>query len=319
MLINNNIPDISKQIYEKDLLNILEKKYSILGPIWVTSQMEWMNGIYASFKNHDKFLIIIYLLKKTLDIYSRNFIKLTYDEFYKKDSVEIEHFNVTEISKELNIPKESARRKINELQDIGAILRSGKRIIIDRSSFQYVKPINALKRISRFLSLLSKESAEEEILLHKLSSEHLETIIKNNFSFIWKNYYELQIPMMLTYKKIFKDLETFHIFGTCVVNQHLQYHNLDDPKINREDFIESIVSQKIQGINAMSISDITGIPRATVIRKLQNLVLRKNLTIDNKKHYRLSGSFTNKIKTPQKVVLNHLANFSTKVFNFSIL
>ena len=30
MLINNNIPDISKQIYEKDLLNILEKKYSIL-------------------------------------------------------------------------------------------------------------------------------------------------------------------------------------------------------------------------------------------------------------------------------------------------
>ena len=64
MIKNKKIPDISKQIYKKDIFNILENKYSTLGPLWVSNQMEWMNGIYASFKNHDKFLIIIYLIKK---------------------------------------------------------------------------------------------------------------------------------------------------------------------------------------------------------------------------------------------------------------
>ena len=96
-----NIPDISKQIYKEDILSVLEKKYSTMGPMWVNQQMEWMNGMYASFKDHDKFLILIFLIKKTLDFYSRNFTKLTYEEFYSKDVVEIEKFNIAEISQAL--------------------------------------------------------------------------------------------------------------------------------------------------------------------------------------------------------------------------
>ena len=60
----NIIPDISRQIYKEDIKKLIENKYSTLGPLWVNYQIEWMNGVYASFKNHDKFLIIIYLLKK---------------------------------------------------------------------------------------------------------------------------------------------------------------------------------------------------------------------------------------------------------------
>ena len=29
------------------------------------------------------------------------------------------------------------------------------------------------------------------------------------------------LPMLLKYNEVFEDLETFHIFGSCVVNQHL--------------------------------------------------------------------------------------------------
>ena len=61
----SNIPDISKQIYSEDIFSVLEKKYSILGPMWVTQQMEWNNDIYSAFKDHAKYLIIIYLIKKT--------------------------------------------------------------------------------------------------------------------------------------------------------------------------------------------------------------------------------------------------------------
>ena len=104
---------------------------------------------------------------------------------------------------------------------MGAIRKFKKKIIIDRSRYYHSKPVDSIKRITRFLSILSEMSIDSKILPKKLSSGELEIIIKDNFSYIWKLYYELQIPMMISYKKIFKDLETFHIFGTCVVNQHL--------------------------------------------------------------------------------------------------
>ena len=316
----SNIPDISKQIYKEDIFSVFEKKYSTLGPMWVTQQMEWTNGVYASFKDHDKFLIIIFLVKKTLDFYSRNFTKLTYDEFYSRDTVEIEKFTISEISKILNIPKESTRRKVLELEELGAIRKNKKYMIIDRSRFYYSKPEDSIKRISRFLSVLSEMCVDQNILLKKITSEELEFIIKNNFSYIWKIYYELQIPMMVNYKKIFKDLETFHIFATCIVNQHLYARKIAEDFMDINNFIKSTyTSSTMQGINAMSISDITGIPRATVIRKLKNLVKIKNLTIDKKKHYRLSGNFTKTLMPLQKNVLIQLSKFSSQIFNLYLL
>ena len=315
-----NILDITKQIYKEDLSDLLEKKYSTLGPMWVTQQMEWNNGVYSSFKDHDKFLIIILLVKKTLDFYSRNFTKLTYDEFYLKDIVEIEKFTISEISKILEIPKESTRRKVIELEELGVLRKNKKCMVIDRSKFHYTKPKNTIVRISRFLAILSEMCLKENILLKKITSEELEIVIKNNFSYIWKMYYELQIPTMINYKKIFKDLETFHIFGTCAVNQHLFAKNIPEISMDRDNFIKNISTyKKMQGINAMSISDITGIPRATVIRKLKKLVTQKNLSIDNKKHYRLTGSFTKILKPLQKIVIVKLAYFSTQVFNLYLI
>ena len=314
------IPDINKQIYKEDVLSVLESKYSVMGPMWVNYQMEWMNGVYASFKDHDKFLIIIFLIKKTLDFYSRNFTKLTYEEFYSRDTVEIEKFTLSEISQTLNIPKESTRRKIFELEKEGAIKKVKKKLIIDRSKFFKSKPVKSIQRICRFLSLLSDICEKEKIMPEKISSKNLELIIKHNFSYIWKIYYEMQIPMVISFKKIFKDIETFHIFGICVANQHLYAKKISDTYMNREKFIKTTLAwSENQGINAMSISDISGIPRATVIRKLKILVKNESLTIDDNKHYRLTGNYLKKNFPAQKEVLFKLANFAAQVFNLKLL
>jgi predicted transcriptional regulator len=314
------IPDIYKQLYPENTFSVLESRYSALGPMWVNQQMEWSNSTYASFKDHDKYLILIFLVKKSLDFYSRNFIKLSYEEFYSKETVEIEKFNITEISTALDIPKESARRKLIELQKIGAIRKTKKKVIIDRSKFFYSKPIDSIKRISRFFAILSDMCVDEKILLKRISSEELEIIIAKNFSYVWKIYYELQIPMMVSYKKIFNDLESFHIWGTCILNQHLHARNESINYMDRDNFIKSVFkANKMQGLNAMSISDITGIPRATVIRKLKKLVRLKNLSIDNKKQYKLTGSLIKILMPIQKNVLTKLAYFSSQVFNLHLL
>ena len=316
----SNIPDISKQIYAEDTLGVLEKKYSTMGPMWINQQMEWMNTTYASFKDHDKFLILIFLVKKTLDFYSRNFIKLSFDEFYSQETVQIEKFSIAEISTELNIPKESSRRKVKELENEGVIKKIQNRIVIDRSKFYYSKPINSIKRISRFLSTLSEMSKKENILSDIMTTKELELVIKDNFSYVWKIYYEIQIPSITNYKKIFKDVESFHIFGLCVANEHLFAKKVSEDYMDRDEFIKSFfTANKMQGINAMSISEITGIPRATVIRKLQILVKRKILKINEKKHYKLIDKFTYKLKPLQKNVLVNLSDFSAKIFNLVLL
>jgi len=314
------IPDISKQIYKEDILGVMESRYSTLGSAWVSHQMSWLNGIYSSYKDHNKFLIVIFLIKKTLDFYSRNFTKLSYEEFYSSDTVEIEKFTVAEVSKLLNIPKETTRRKLLELENEDVIKKIKKKLILDRSKFFKSKPIESIKRISRFLSMLSEMCVEEKILSNKISSKELELVIKDNFSYIWKIYYEVQIPMLIGYKKIFEDIEAFHIFGVCVVNEHIYARKISESHMNRDKFLKSIFTvNKVQGINAMSISDITSIPRATVIRKLKKLVNQKILTINDKKHYKLTGSFANKLKPLQKNVFVKLADFSTKVFNLVVL
>ena len=278
-----------------------------------------MNGIYKSFKDHEKFLIIIYLTKRTLDFYARNFIKLSYNDFYSKNSLEIEKFSVIEISKELNIPKESARRKIIELEDEGVIRRYKKKIIIERSAHPHSKPEKTVLRISRFLSMFSKILKKNKAIDNDFSTDQIEKNIKKNFSYIWKLYYEMQIPMILNYKKIFGDIETFHIWGSCAVNQHL-YTQETNFKMNRTEFLDTIILTKSkQGLNAMSISEITGIPRATVVRKLRKLVKSKSLSVDEKKHYKLTSVFIKKLIPVQKNLFIQLANFTTKVINTAIL
>ena len=316
----NKTPNISQQLNKEDTFRILESKYSTLGPIWVSHQIEWCNGVYAAFKDHDKFLIIIFILNKTLENYSNNLIKLTYDEYFSNNTIEIERFNISEISSKLNIPKESARRKVMELENDGVIKRINKKIIIDRSCFNFSTPKNSIKRVSTFLSTLLTICKDERIILQKVTSEELELTIKANFTNIWNFYYELQIPMMTNYKKIFKDFGTFHIYGACVVNQHFDARKLSKAPADRDNFLKSFfTNEKRQGVNAMSISEITGIPRATAIRKLQKLIKLGILSIDKKKHYRLKGNFISILKPIQKDNLFRLANFSAKVYNIAVL
>jgi predicted transcriptional regulator len=235
------------------------------------------------------------------------------------ESIEIEEFSIKDISTSLNIPKESARRKILELENEGVIKKFKKKMIIDKSKFYYSKPEDSIKRISRFLSNFSEMCRDEKVLSQQMTSKDLELVIKKNFSYIWKIYYELQIPMMITYKNFFKDLETFHIFAVCVVNQHLHVKNISKDLMGREEFLKNIFANtEIQGINAMSIADITGIPRATVVRKLKELTEKKILSIDNKKHYKLTGNSVDQLVPLQKEVINKLSIFSTKIFNLVI-
>ena len=316
------IPTISKQIRSSDIREVIEKNYVSILPVWAPLQLEWINNVYRTFHDYEKFMIIMHLLTKTFDTYSKNFVKLNYDQYFDQNEVEIETINVMEISKSLNIPKETTRRKINELEKMGAIKRINKKIIIDKNTWPNIKPEETIKRMTRFLSTLSKICVSEGIMLKPISIELLTKTCKEYFSFVWLLYYKMQMPMLLRFKKVYGDLESFHVNGICLINHALNSKKNDNSEMSKEFYLEKYFfadEKDFSGLNAMSISDISGIPRATVIRKLNKLIKNKFLRIDDKKHYSSTGVHAKKILDVQKNTLNNLANFTARIYNLSLM
>ena len=96
-------------------------------------------------------MIVISLVEKTLQFYDQMNIQYSYDEYYSKSYQQIEKFSITELCEKLDLPKETVRRKVLELENDGVITRSKKKIVIDRNAFHFVKPEKQMKFTSKYI------------------------------------------------------------------------------------------------------------------------------------------------------------------------
>ena len=90
--------------------------------------------------------------KQPFRIYQENGFKYNYDEYYSRDEIQIGEFNISELAKEFDLPKETMRRKILELEKAKVIRKQGKKLIFDKSAYNLVKPINQIKITSKYIS-----------------------------------------------------------------------------------------------------------------------------------------------------------------------
>jgi len=245
---------------------------------------EWSIGAYKVFKDIDTYTILIYLINKQFEFYRRNNLNITFNNFYKDKSLEIERINLIKISKDLHIPKESVRRKVINLEKNGIIKKKGKKITIDRSAYKSTQPIDTLRNISALLSVFSKILKKEKVIKNDMDSNEISNLIKNNFSFCWYQFYKFLFPYCLRWKTYFGDLELFTILQTIISNSNSRINKkIKDVDSYLENWRDNLVNQKIKGINAMSISEITNIPRPTVVRKIKKLTKNKFISLDKQK------------------------------------
>ena len=83
-------------------------------------------------------------------------------------------------------------------------------------------------------------------------------------------------------------------------------------------FNERVISgdeARSSGVSAMSISDMTAIPRATVIRKCKFLIKNDYLRLNEKKQYILTGFNVQRVLPYQKLIFRNKAKFIRKVLN----
>jgi hypothetical protein len=315
--------DFSKVLNDDQVYDLIIKNYSLLGKDWIAHQWNWMNGIYLPFKDHYKYIIIISLIEKTLQFYDQMNIRYSYDQFYSKSYLQIEKFSITELCEKLNLPKETVRRKVLELEKMGVLKRLNKQVMIDRSVFSQVKPERQIKITSKYIHQISELLNKKKIYLKKLNSKLVEDSIKKNFSLCWRWFYRMQIPMVTRYHSIFGDVPTFHVWGTVAMNQAFNYQksvngsNIYNLATDHLRFSESIIMNEgsAAGVSAMSISDMTNIPRATVVRKCKYLLEHKYLKINENKQYIMTGINIGNILPYQKKIFRDKSKFIRKTLN----
>ena len=317
--------DFSKTLNDEQVFETIMGNYSNFSKDWIIHQWNWMNNVYWAFKDHYKYMIIISLVEKTLQFYDQVQIDYSYDEYYSKSYLQIEKFSITELCEKLDLPKETVRRKVLELEKEGVISRDKKKIIIDLKAFEFVKPTNQIKFSAKYIHLVSLALNKEKILSKKIDTKSIENLIKKRFSLCWRWFYRMQIPLIIGYHKFMQDLSTFHIWGTICMNQVLnvskELNPGDKPPLDyfmtNNVLLNNLGSDS--GISAMSISDMTQIPRATIIRKCKFLIKNHLIKMNEKKQYVLTTMNFKKILPYQTEAFKYKAKFIRKVLNLLVI
>jgi DNA-binding Lrp family transcriptional regulator len=312
----NALPSISSQIDEDKIFKIINKNFSKIAPFYYQLITSWLIRSYNVFQDIDKFVILIYFINKDLIFFRKNGLVINYDTFYNDKSIEIPKINISDISNDLKIPKESVRRKLQELEKKGIIKKTGKKIFVDRSAFTTAKAEQTLKELSILISKFNEILVEEKVTNIIFNTNEISESIKTNFSFCWYQFYKFLFIYTTRWRNNVTDLETLAI-GLVVLLNTIDNKSFRVKDLNRKKYFKLSQGSDDIGVNAMSLSDITGIPRPTVVRKLKYLIKNNFLHINEKKLITLNitGATLKKTNELQDLNMKNLSNFLYRVFN----
>ena len=310
------LPSISNQIDENKIFKIINKNFSKLAPSYYKMLSNWFIRAYGVYGDIDKYIILIYLVNKDFIFFRKNGLIVEFETFFKDKTLEIEKINISDISKDLQIPKESVRRKVEELEKKGVIKKIKKKIYINMNAFSPDRVNQGIKEVSILLHEFNKLLKKENEINKTFEVEEIITSIKKNYSFCWYQFYKFLFVFTNRWRKSVGDLETFCV-GMVVMLNHVERQSFRVQDLNLKQFQNSLPEIDDRGVNAMSISEITGIPRPTVVRKLKHLIDNNFLSIDEKKllEINITGKALKISKDQQDKNILSLSNFTYRVFN----
>ena len=313
-------------------MNIIEKKliqknltenFIKLMPTFYEMESSFLSGVYKRYGDLEGGNIVIFfardchleiLRKREKDL---NF-NLSLDNFWNN------HKNIFQskkkiilVSKETGLPKETTKRKIISLIKKKHLKKGEKNKLFWEPD--YPQKETYVKIIDEEINSLSKFIFEQlKLLSHNMPVSKIEKEIKNNYSFYWYHFLNVQLEYIKFWQDKLKDLEML-LIGVQVL-----ILTLNTLKRNNNDFLSifdneknmKTLSENNADISATSISDITGIPRATCIRKLDKFVKMKVLQKNVKsKRYSLIFNQTtfNPMLQPEwmKHKISIISNFSS--------
>ena len=142
------------------------------------------------------------------------------------------------------------------------------------------------------------------------------SLLKENYTFCWYQFNKFLFTFTNRWRSEVKDLETYSI-GLIVMINATENEKMRIKDLTMKSFQTSVQGIDDRGVNAMSISEITSIPRPTVVRKLKYLIKNNYLTINEKKlvSVDIKGNTLKRSRDLQDKNIQDLSNFIYRVFN----
>ena len=275
----NSVKKFEKEYIEKISLD----NFINLMPFFYEMESLFLSGIYRRYGDLEEGNIVIFFAKDLhLKILRKREIDLTFDlsldEFWHNHKNVIQDKKkIITVAKSVGLPRETVRRKILCLIKTKHIKKTKKNTVFwepdSRSKETYIEIIREqINSLSRFVFQQSK-LVSLNIPLSKIEKE-----IKNNYSFYWYHYLNTQLQYIKFWQEQFKDLEML-LIGLQVMIQTVRYLKttgkfqiFDSFTINKILKDTGSLDIKNANISATSISEVTGIPRANCIRKLEKYI-----------------------------------------------
>ena len=320
---------IKKEYKSNEIKEVLEKNFIYLMVDFYEVQVEFLSSLVKIFNDLDKAYIVLFVIKK---IYGENYINIFSDtnldrslsKFIKKASKQqILNFKIIDISSELNLPKETVRRKISELNKYNFLIKKERKLIVDWTNDVFNKIFeNQITISSKFLSKFSIFYNRTKFLGIEYSQFELKKIIKENFVLHFHFFLDFQLKWYRLWKEKLEDMDIVLIFMFCSLNNlyQIKRDRPEESKINYHKalkFQSKLINQK--GLNVSSISELSGIPRPTVLRKIKFLLNKKLIIKDSNNLYSIftdRKSYGNKIAFPEiPIVLEHISDYLATSFN----
>ena len=279
--------------FEKDNLEkSLKDNYTKLMPTFYEMESTFLSGVYKRYGDLEGGNIVIYFARDLhLEILRKRELDLSFD--LSLDMFWKNHKNVKQtkkkiilVSKETGLPKETTRRKIISLIKKKHLKKEEKNRLYWEPASEHKETY--LKIIDEQVNSLSKFILEQAKLFNSaIPLSRIEKEIKKNYSFYWYHYLNVQLQYIRFWHKKLNDLEML-LIGLQSIIQTLNYFKKSENINSAQNVFLKNIDTKNANISATSVSEVTGIPRATCIRKLDKFVKMKVLEKDlNTKRYYL--------------------------------
>ena len=275
-----------KKFEKQNIEKVLLDNFIDLMPPFYEMESSFLTGIYERYGDLEGGNIVIFFAKDLhLEILRKREIDLNFnlslDKFWNnhKNIIQKKKKIIT-IAKSTGLPRETTRRKILSLIKTKHIKKTEKNTIFwepdSRSKDSYIEIIEQqVNSLSKFIFQQLK------FLSLNIPISKIEKEIKNNYSFYWYHYLSAQLEYMKIWQVRFRDLEMLLIGMQTLIQGIRCSKNLNKSK-NLDSFLVSkvvkstdLLNAKDVGISATSISEVTGIPRANCIRKLEKYIKMK--------------------------------------------
>ena len=297
-----------KKISEKDISELLLNNFSNLMAGFYEMQSSFLCGLYKRYASIESANIVLCLAKSThLDILRKREKNLDHDISFKNlwnnvNETKVEGQKIISIVNTTNIPKETVRRKIKSLVDVSYVGVNKK----NKTYYWNLKPKDKdifFKKVNDDIETLSKfVSIFCNYLNFKLDRNMISAEIKSQFSFYWYHFFSCQLLWLKMWQNKIKDIDLVLITLQALIPTLQHADKKQNVKSMGLENLYKIVG-KTNGksaytdiaVSASSVSEITGIPRATCIRKLDHLVKLEVLQKEIKsKRYYINQSLNSK-------------------------